>query len=552
MRRLLLLSLAWPALVLGGPAAGKPDPEAVRDERALRAAGLKADDSSLLEFFRSRTLAPAQRERFHELVKQLAASSYRRRTRATAALIQMGPPVKGLLLAVKEQTRDAETARRAELCLRKLASENAPQHAALVARVIGRSRPAGAAEVLLDYLPFAAEEGVAADVRAALAAVAAPGGKAEPVLVNALEDGEPLRRSAAAEALCRARVRGLDAPVFKALAELEPALRLRVALALLEARRGEALPALIDLVRDLPARDAWQAEDALRRVAGEQAPRLAVDRDTPGAKARDAWRAWWERHGKGLDLARLDLKPHVLGYTLLCQMDPRGTNGRVMELGPDKEVKWEIGGLRYPVDAQVIRPDRVLIAEYLNRRVSERDFKGNVVWEKQVDLPIACERLPNGHTFVATRRGLVVFDRDGKEVFTYHHSTTSISAARRLPDGRMLLVSGGQCVLLDRGGKAVKSFHVGVVYPLGGNIDILPGGRVLVPEYSQNRVAEYDLSGKLLWQANVSFPTSAVRLANGHTLAVSMREKRVVEVDRDGKEVWSHTAEGQLWRARKR
>jgi HEAT repeat protein len=553
MRRLLFLSLAWAALSPSGhAAAGKPDAAAVRDEDALRAAGLKADDASLLEFFRSRTLAPAQQERFRALVKQLASPSYHQRSKATVALIKMGPPVKALLQAVKDRAPDDETARRAELCLRKLGPGGMPRHAALVARVIGRRKPVGAADVLVGYLPFAAEESVIQEVRVALAAMAAPGGEPEPVLVKALETGEPLQRAAAAEALCRAQVQGLDAQIFKALAEFDPRLRLRVALALLEVHRGEALPVLIDLVRDLPARDAWQAEGALRRVAGEDAPRLAVDRDTPGPKVRDAWRAWYARQGKGLDLAKLDLSPRLLGYTLLCQMDQRGTTGRVMEMGPDKAVKWEIGGLRYPVDAQVIRPDRVLIAEYLNRRVSERDFKGNIIWEKQVDLPIACERLPNGNTFVATRRQLVVYDTDGKEVFTYHHPATSISAGRRLPDGRMLVVSGGQCVLLDTSGKAVKTFHVGTVYTLGGNIDVLPGGRVLVPEYSQNRVAEYDLDGKLLWQAHVRFPISAVRLANGNTLVVSMTERKVVELNREGREVWSHAAEGRLWRARKR
>src|SRR5262249_35720815 len=142
---------------LGGPAAaGRPNAETVRDENALRAAGLKTDDASLVEFFRSRTLSPAQQERFRVLVKQLASPSYHQRIKATAALIKMGPPVKALLQTVKDQTRDAETARRAELCLRKVGSGSLPQHAALVARVIGRRKPAGAAEVLLGYLPFAA------------------------------------------------------------------------------------------------------------------------------------------------------------------------------------------------------------------------------------------------------------------------------------------------------------------------------------------------------------------------------------------------------------
>ena len=553
MCRLLLLALAWPALALpGATAAGKPDPDAVHDETALRAAGLKTDNASLLAFFRSRTLSPKQQEQFRSLVTQLSSASYGERARATAGLVKMGTPVKGLLLGVKKSAGDAETRRRAELCLRKLAPRKDAQQAAAAARLLSRRKPAGAAQVLFSYLPFASDAPVIEEVRAALGAVAAADGKPEPVLVQALAGAAPAQRAAAAEALCRAGVKELEAPYVKVLGERDPSLRLQVALALLDARRPEALPALIDLVRDLPAGDAWQAEDALRRVAGEKAPPLAVDRDTPAIKVRAAWQTWWREFGKRNDLAKLDLAPRLHGFTLVTQMDLRGTTGRVLELAADKSVKWEIAGLRYPVDAQVIRPNRVLIAEYLGRRVSERDFKGNVLWEKQVDLPIACQRLPNGQTFVATRRQLLVFDADGKEVFTYHHPATSISAARKLPDGQMLLVSGIQCLRLSADGKPVKNFHVGMVYNLGGNIDILPGGRVLVPEYSQNRVAEYDLDGKLRWKLHVRFPISAVRLPNGNTLVVSMADRRVVEFTRDGREVWSYASTGRLWRARKR
>jgi hypothetical protein len=553
MCRLLLLSLAWPALTLGGPVSvGKPDPDALRDEATLRAAGLKTDDAALLNFFRSRTLSPAQQEQFRCLVKQLGAASYGQRARATAGLVKMGAPVKGLLLAVKKNAGDAETRRRAELCLRKLHAAGDAQHAAAAARLLTRRKPAGAAQVLFSYLPYAADAPVLEEVRAALGAVAAADGKPEPVLVQALEGAAPAQRAAAAEALCRAGVKELEAQCVKVLDVRDPALRLQVALALLDARRPEALPALIDLVRDLPVGDAWQAEDALRRVAGEQAPPLVVDRDTPAAKVHAAWRAWWQKLGKETDLAKLDLAQRLHGYTLVAQMDLRGTTGCVQELGPDRSVRWEITGLRYPVDAQVVRPDRVLIAEYLGRRVSERDFKGNVVWERQVDLPIACQRLPNGHTFVATRRQLLVFDGDGKEVFTYHHRATSIAAARKLPDGQMLVVSGIECLRLDAAGKPVKRFHVGRVYNLGGNIDVLPGGRVLVPEFSNNRVAEYDLDGNLRWQVKVRFPISAVRLPNGNTLVASMADRRVVEFTRDGREVWTYTGAGRLWRARKR
>src|SRR4051812_49241958 len=121
MRRLVLLVLAWPALAPGGAAlAGKPDPEAARDENALRAVGLKTDAASLLEFFRSRTLPPEQRAQFRALVKQLSSPSYKDRSKASAALLEMGPKVKALLQAVSKETADRETLRRAELCLARL------------------------------------------------------------------------------------------------------------------------------------------------------------------------------------------------------------------------------------------------------------------------------------------------------------------------------------------------------------------------------------------------------------------------------------------------
>jgi outer membrane protein assembly factor BamB len=140
----------------------------------------------------------------------------------------------------------------------------------------------------------------------------------------------------------------------------------------------------------------------------------------------------------------------------------------------------------------------------------------------------------------------------GKEVFTYDHAQTSIGAARKLPDGQTVFVAGGECVRLDARGKQVKNFPVGLVYNLGGNIDVLPNGRVLVPEYTQNRVAEYDADGKLVWSVKVRFPTSAVRLPNGNTLVVSLVDRRAVELTRDGREVWNFQTTARLWRARKR
>jgi hypothetical protein len=98
----------------------------------------------------------------------------------------------------------------------------------------------------------------------------------------------------------------------------------------------------------------------------------------------------------------------------------------------------------------------------------------------------------------------------------------------------------------------VNSFKVGQIYPLGGNIDVQPGGRILVPAYRENRVVEYNLEGRELWHAGVAAPVSAVRLPGGNVLVVSHGRVGVVEIDRHGKEVWAVELEGRPWRARKR
>jgi outer membrane protein assembly factor BamB len=223
-----------------------------------------------------------------------------------------------------------------------------------------------------------------------------------------------------------------------------------------------------------------------------------------------------------------------------------------MELGPKGEVRWKIEGLRYPLDAQVVGRNRVLVVEYLNRQVSERDFEGKVIWSKMVSLPIACQRLPSGNTFVASRRELTVVDRQGKVVFTYQPEV-SITAAQMMRNGHMVMITtGGTCIRVDGQGKQVNSFAAGPVYTMGGNIDVLPNGRVLVPEYRNNKVVEYTPEGKVFWEFAIPLPTSAVRLANGNTLVVSMMDQRVVEVNRQGQTVWEYRTEGRPWRALRR
>ena len=249
------------------------------------------------------------------------------------------------------------------------------------------------------------------------------------------------------------------------LGDAEPRVRLRAGVALLEAKQGEAVPVLIDLFARLPAEETWAVEELLSRLAGDKTPKVTLGRTAPDAY-RAAWAAWWKDNAATADLGKLALTQRTLGLTLITQMDLKTTTGRVYEIGPGGKAKWEIAGLRYPVDAQVVGPNRVLIAEYLNRSVTERDFDGKILWEKEVNMPIACQRLANGHTFIATRRVLLVVDGQGREMFHFQPAVAiTINAARRLRNGDMIVVtSTGQLLHLDPQGKERRSFFVGQVY----------------------------------------------------------------------------------------
>jgi hypothetical protein len=129
-----------------------------------------------------------------------------------------------------------------------------------------------------------------------------------------------------------------------------------------------------------------------------------------------------------------------------------------------------------------------------------------------------------------------------------------ILSAQRSRNGQIAVAfTTGLCQLLDSQGKELKQFKAGpLIGLLGANIELLPNGHVLLPIYSQQLVAEFDWSGKRVWQANVPRPLSVSRLANGNTLVTtSITPYRIIEIDRSGQEVWSYNVEGRAVRARR-
>jgi hypothetical protein len=517
----------------------------------LKAAKVDTSDEGLLGFFRRRTVAESDRAQMKLWITQLGDDSFDVRERASAALVARGAPAEPFLKQAAKSP-DVEVSRRAEECLRQIKRTVGAAVPLAAARVLARRKPAGAAPVLLAYLPFADNDNVAEAVRVALAAVAVRDGKPDANLVAALKDKDPLRRAAAAEALCHSGTPDLVKLTKELLNDPEPMVRMRIALALASVKDRDSIPVLIDVLAELPEGQAWPAEDYLARLAGDQAPVVPLGHDGPAReRCRKAWAGWWRRYGSSVDLVRSDAAAHVLGYTLLLLLQ----TGEALEVDSQGRERWHVRGLQKPLDVQYLPGNHLLVAEYDANRVTERNLKGDVLWEKRIESPLVAQRLPNGNTFIATNNQLLEVSDTGAEVFAYHPpGGEAVMRAQKLRNGDLACVLTGvppKFVRFDNSYHEVQTIQV-KVSTSGGRIDVLPNGRILVPEKEEDRVVEYDASGKEVWHAEVKQPIAAVRLPGGNTLVTSMAENRAVEIDRSGKVVWEYRSEATVNRAFRR
>jgi HEAT repeat protein/outer membrane protein assembly factor BamB len=550
--RLGLLSIACLVLLFARPARAAELEGLAADEHLLKEAKIATDGPGLLSFFRERTLTGPNRARAVALVQKLGNPSYRIREQASVDLVSLGSIAVPLLREAAKDP-DLEVSRRATRCLEQIDTGPGAALVMAAARMLAHRKAAGAAAVLLNYLSDAPDDSVADEVRTTLAAVAVTDGKPELALVEALTDQAPLKRAAAGEALCRAGAKEQRPALHRLLKDPDTAVRLRVALALGLAKDKEAIPVLIALLGELPREQGWQAEDFLLRVADDQAPTVTADSEEDDRrKRRAAWEAWWQKHGGQVDLAKLERTPQLLGLTMIAQWDD-GQIGRVLELGPDGKIRREVLNIPWPIDFQLLPGNKLLLSEYYINKVTERNFKGEQLWEKNVSQqPLAAQRLANGNTFIVMRGQLLEVDRTGKDVVTLNQPGQDVVSAIKTRNGQIYLVTmAGQFKRLDAAGKELKTFSVGAVHGYAA-IDVLPSGRVLVPQYNDNKVVEYDTDGKAVWEAAVQQPTAPVRLPNGHTLVACRDAQLVIELDRNGKQIWQYKATTYPWRVRRR
>lgn len=517
----LLCGLALAAL------ARAEDDTVASDKQALKDAKVETDAEGLLAFFKKRTLKEETRKKIEGFVAELGHDTWSIRAKAQQGLIDIGVLSRPMLVGAL-RSDDPEVVRRARYALSKIGQ--AGEEAAILpiaARRLAHLRPAGAAEALLGVLPCIEDADAADEVAHVLHEVALDKDKKpHQAVILALKDRYPIKRHAAAAALARAGGADNRAAARKLLGDADAGVRRRVALALLESKDKEAVPALIALLARAPSDDVYAAEDALATLAGEQAPPPAAG-DGPQARARyaKAWADWWKENEAKVDLKKIDLATASRNLTLVVALD--GVKGRLMgsvrELDAGGKERWKISDLRYPVHATMVRNDRVLICEYQGNRVTERDLKGNIKWEKGANNQVlSAQRLRNGHTFIVTRNQLQEVDRDGKEVRTIARPSHDVVAAHKDSNGEITLITYNTVFRLDAAGKQLSSYTIRYMNSsLGFRAHFLPRGGVIVPDYSYNKVREYDAKGKVVWEADANRPGAVAKLRNGNVLVTS-------------------------------
>ncbi len=530
----------------------------LNDEQILKDDKIPSDGPGLLDFFRQHIVQVADENRIKMLIRQLGDDDFNQREEASHQLNAIGLRARPYLLKAASDL-DAEIAHRAKDCLKHLDEGTAAAVVGAAIRTLAKLKPDGSVDALLTYLPSAPDETLAEEVRLALAESAVGNRKADSALAVALTDASALKRAAAAFALGRAKVVDQLPAVRKLLQDADPAVRYRAALALAAARQKDAVPAMIGMLDKLSSAEAGLVEELLYRIADEKtappfppSPSVLGENAASSAPARrKVWQEWWDANGARVDADRLENAARTLGFTLVVLLD----QGRVLELDSANHPILQIDRLDFPLDAQLLPNGNVLVAEHNGNRVTERNSKNEIVWEKPIEGPLAVQRLPNGNTFIASRSQLIEVNPEGKETPSIERPNGElIMKAKKLPNGDIALITQlgtTRFVLLNDKGREIRGFNVDLRYS-GGRIDVLPNGNLLLPEADNNRVVERDKEGNIVWEVAAEQPIAAVRLPNGHTLITSMSDHRAVEVDREAKEVWEYRQDTRVTRAFRR
>jgi rhamnogalacturonyl hydrolase YesR len=202
------------------------------------------------------------------------------------------------------------------------------------------------------------------------------------------------------------------------------------------------------------------------------------------------------------------------------------------------------GGMTNAVAVQ----HRFVCTDYTQGRVFIVSAAGAVEWDYPAPHGNDLSLLPNGNLLFNAGNSVKEVTPEKRVVFDFE-ATNELNACQRLPDGNTFIGDGNGGRLLEVSPAGVVVKEVDLLPPgiTGGtaymrNARKLDNGHYLVAHYGADVVREYDGEGKVVREIRApGGPHSVERLPNGHTL-ISCGDHpggpTFFEVDADGKTVW--------------
>ena len=170
--------------------------------------------------------------------------------------------------------------------------------------------------------------------------------------------------------------------------------------------------------------------------------------------------------------------------------------------------------------------------------LTEFDVHGNEKWK--LNLPVYDARICVGDRILVTERNLNqvrLIDRKGRTIQKITN-LNSPADAELLPNNHVIVMQGNGVVSEhDSFGKEVNRIEGAMKTPF--DVDRLRNGNTLVADSGNDRIAEFNAKGELVWEkTGLAFPNNVFRLRDGRTLYTTYTSGLVGLLTPEGENVW--------------
>ena len=533
---------------VGQAQASQPRAVGAEELKQLRQAGWPTAGPELIQFIRARNVQAVQPADLQRWINELDHPKFKVRQQASEQLRRAGRPALGLLEQAANDPRP-ERRVRAQQVIDELTDPDRLALDLLGLRVALAENPVEAMQLALDLLPTLRPGWELAEVQTLLRALDLRQPALLRVALARLRDPVPAVRAAVADLLGRTFDANLAERVQPLADDADSEVRTQALLALIRLQQREAVDRLIAALPQLSETQAQQADELLDHLAQGAGPTLNFRLDAPGReRLRVLWADWWQGPGQDAELSQLQELPAPSRNVLLVGLSNRV--GFLREIDRTGKVRWECQGKSVVWDGQVLGRNRVLLCERRDNRVCEQTLTGDILWSYSIKMPIACRRLANGNTWIATTKEVQVVNPRGHELLRLELPNETIDMAHCAADGSFVLIERvGRCRRYDPHAKLVCDFKLDFRLILGSDRGyLLPNGHLVITNNLNSQIVEFDARGQPLVQIAVNRPVSAVKLTNGNYLIVTRDrpEHTVQEMDASGRVLWEHTFQNDL------